>query len=200
MSVTVDHESLATEMMGLKTVGQVLNHVQRGNRLVINLLIDGREPDLNGIGAVRQAPVVGHTIYIETAEPRAMALSVLEEVEEQLDDTDALRNDAADLLQRNQPVRAMEKLGGCFAVWQTAQESVLKVGQLLRLNLDAVRVNGQALSAVMTHFAQQLRQIKTAIEHRDFVTLGDILAYEANETSGQWRDALAAVRDVVATK
>ncbi|HEY8748330.1 MAG TPA: hypothetical protein VIM11_10170 [Tepidisphaeraceae bacterium] len=200
MSVTVDHEPLATETMGLKTVGQVLTHVQRGNRLVTNLLIDGRAPDLNGISTVRLAPLMGHTIYIETAEPREMALSVLEEVEEQLDDTDELRNDAADLLQRNQPGKAMEKLSGCFAVWQTAQESVLKVGQLLRLNLDAVRVNGQTLSSVMTHFAEQLRQIKTAIEHRDFVTLGDILAYEANETSNQWRTALAAVRDVVAVK
>lgn len=200
MSVTVDHEPLATETMGLKTVGQVLSHVQRGNRLVTNLLIDGRAPDLNGIGAVRLSPLIGHTVFIETAEPREMALSVLEEVEEQLDDTDDLRNDAADLLQQNQPGKAMEKLSGCFAVWQTAQESVLKVGQLLRLNLDAVRVNGQALSTVLTQFADQLRQIKTAIEHRDFVTLGDILAYEANETSNQWRTALAAVRDVVAVK
>jgi hypothetical protein len=200
MSVTVDHEPLATEKMGLKTVGQVLSHLQRGNRLVTNLLIDGRAPDLDILSTVRTSPLNGHTVYIETAEPREMALNVLEEVEEQLDDTDTLRNDAADLLQRNQLGKAMEKLSGCFAVWQTAQESVLKIGQLLRINLDVVRVNGQTLSAVLTHFADQLRQIKSAIEHRDFVTLGDILAYEADETSLQWRNALAAVRDVVSLK
>jgi len=198
MSVTVDHEPLATETMGLKTVGQVLSHLQRGNRLVTNLLIDGRAPDLDGIGAVRRAPLNGHTVFIETAEPREMALSVLDEVEEQLDETDHFRGEAIDLLQRNQPGKAMEKLSGCFAVWQTAQESVLKVGQLLRLDLDAIRAQGQPLSTIVTQFADQLRQIKTAIEHRDFVTLGDILAYEAEETAGHWRAALAAVRDVVA--
>jgi hypothetical protein len=200
MSVTVDHEPLAIETMGLKTVGQVLSHLQRGNRLVTNLLIDGRAPDLDGIHAVRLAPLKGHTVFIETAEPREMAINVLDEVEEQLRDTDDLRTDAADLLQRNQPGKAMEKLSGCFAVWQTAQESVLKVGQLLRLNLDLVRVNNQPLSSVLTRFAEQLREIKTAIEHRDFVTLGDILAYEADQTSSQWRTALTAIRDVVSLK
>lgn len=200
MSVTVDHEPLEIETMGLKTVGQVLSHLKRGNRLVTNLLIDGRAPDLDGIGAVRRAPLNGHTVFIETAEPREMALSVLADVEEQLDETDAFRNEAIDLLQRNQPGKAMEKLSGCFAVWQTAQESLLKVGQLLRLDLDAVRAGGQPLSEMMTRFADQLRQIKTAIEHRDFVTLGDILAYEAEETGTHWRAALAAVRDVVAVR
>src|SRR5579859_4911420 len=175
MSVTVDHEPLATEQLGFKTVGQVLTHLQRGNRLVTNLLIDGRAPDLNGIHAVRLAPINGHTIFIETAEPREMASNVLDEVEEQLDDVDDLRSEAADLLQRNQPTKAMEKLSGCFAVWQTAQESVLKVAQLLRINLDLVRVDKEPLSTVLSQFAVQLRQIKTAIEHRDFVTLGDIL-------------------------
>jgi hypothetical protein len=200
MSVTVDHETLAIEKLGFKTIGQVLSHLQRGNRLVTNLLIDGRAPDLEGIHAVRIAPINGHTIFIETAEPREMAINVLDDVEEQLDDVDDLRSEAADLLQRNQPGKAMEKLSGCFAVWQTAQESVLKIGQLLRLNLDLVRVGGEPLSAVMSRFAGQLRQIKTAIEHRDFVTLGDILAYEAEETGIQWRNALASIREVVGVK
>jgi len=200
MSVTVDHEPLATEQLGFKTIGQVLTHLQRGNRLVTNLLIDGRAPDLNGIHAVRLSPINGHTIFIETAEPREMAVNVLDEVEEQLDDVDDLRSEAADHLQRNQPGKAMEKLSGCFAVWQTAQESVLKVGQLLRLDLDMVRVGNEALSAVLIRFAEQLRQIKTAIEHRDFVTLGDILAYEAEETGIQWRNALASIREVVSVK
>jgi hypothetical protein len=200
MSVTVDHEPLATEQLGFQTIGQVLSHLQRGNRLVTNLLIDGRAPDLEGIHAVRLSPINGHTIFIETAEPREMAVNVLDEVEEQLDDVDDLRSEAADLLQRNQPGKAMEKLSGCFAVWQTAQESVLKVGQLLRLNLDIVRVGNESLSAVLIRVAEQLRQIKTAIEHRDFVTLGDILAYEAEETGIQWRNALASIREVVSVK
>lgn len=70
MSVTVDHESLAAESLGLTTIGHVLSHLQRDNRLVINLLIDGQKPDLGRLGQIRAAPLDGHTLFIETAEPQ----------------------------------------------------------------------------------------------------------------------------------
>ena len=58
MSVTVDHEPIAAEELGFETVGQVLSHVQRENgRLVINLLIDGEQPDLSRIGFVKQSRI-----------------------------------------------------------------------------------------------------------------------------------------------
>jgi hypothetical protein len=197
MSVMVDDQPLAVEKMGLQTIGQVLGHVQQGNRLVINLLIDGKAPDLGGLGAVRRSPLDGHTVYIETAEPRAIALDVLLDVEQQLDQNDPLRGQAVDLLQQNQPERAQEKLHGWFHVWLTAQESVSKVSQLLRIDLDSLRAGGQPLSAVLQQFASRLREIKSAIENRDFVTLGDILAYEMTETEDDWREVLGAIRGVI---
>jgi len=197
MSVIVDDAPLAVEQIGLRTVGQVLAHVQKDHRLVTSLLIDGQEPNLDQVGVVRQSPLLGHTIYIETVEPRQMALDVLAEVEIQLGQTDPLRSEAVELLQQGQPGKAMEKLGGCFGAWQIAQESVLKVARLLRIDLDSIRTCGRPLTRLLEAFADQLRQIKTALEHRDFVTLSDILAYEAIHTSLQWSDALAAVRDVI---
>ena len=199
MSVTVDHEPLAAEKLGFQTIGQVLLHVRRGNRLITSLLIDGQAPDLDHIHDVRHARLSGHTVYIETAEPRQMALEVLTEVEQQLAQTDRLKDEAVDQLRRNQPGKAMEKLSGCFGIWQSAQESVVKVSQLLRLDLEAVRVRGWPLTRLLQKFAEQLRQIKTALEHRDFVTLSDILTYEATETSKEWHEALGAVRDVIGT-
>ena len=198
MSVTVDHENLEVETLGLSTIGQVLSHLQRDNRLVVNLLIDGEEPDLDCLPQVRRAPVNAHTLFIETAELRAMALEVIDEVESQLREADRLKGEAVDLLQRSGGAgKAMEKLSGCFSTWQNAQESVVKVARLLRLDLDGVSVDGRTLSALIQEFSGQLRQIRQALEHRDFVTLGDVLAYEMTETSTQWRGALGAVRDVI---
>lgn len=199
MSVTVDDEPLATDSMGFKTVGQVLSHLHQGNRLVVNLLIDGRAPDLEGMPALRGSPLNGHTIFIETAEPRAMALGVIEDVQTQLSETDAMREQSVDLLSRNQVSKALEKLSGCFSVWHAAQEAVQKVAQLLRLDLNRVKVGSATLESVLTDFAAQLREIRSAIERRDFVTLSDILSYEADQTSNRWRDALHAVRDTVGT-
>ena len=194
MSVTVDHERLEVEALGLRTVGQVLSHLQKDNRLVVNLLIDGREPDLSHLPQVRQSPVNGHTLFIETAEPREMALEVIDEVESQLREADRLKGEAVELLQKSGgAVKAMEKLSGCFSTWQNAQESVVKIARLLRIDLDAVRVADHSLSDLVAEFTLQLRQIRQALEARDFVTLGDVLAYEMTETTAQWRAALGAV-------
>jgi hypothetical protein len=197
MAVTVDHQTLEIEPLGLRTVGQVLSHVQRENRLVVHLLIDGREPEIGAMGDVRRSLVNGHTLFIETAEPRAMAMEVIDEVEDQLDEADRLKGEAVSLLQKNGVVKAMEKLSGCFSTWQAAQESVLKTAQLLRIDLSKILVGARSLKDVLAEFTGQLRQIKQALEGRDFVTLGDILTYETTETSAQWRAALCAMRDVI---
>ena len=198
MSVVVDHETLEVEQLGLRTVGQVLSHLQKDNRLVVNLLIDGREPDLDRLPAVRQSPINGHTLFIETAEPREMALEVIAEVESQLREADRLKGEAVELLQKSGAgARAMEKLSGCFSTWHNAQESVVKVARLLRIDLDAVSVGDQSISDLMDGFTCQLRQVKQALEARDFVTLGDVLAYEMTETTSEWRAALGAVRALV---
>jgi hypothetical protein len=74
---------------------------------------------------------------------------------------------------------------------------VLKTAQLLRIDLAKIFVGNRSLTDVISDFAVQLREIRSALEGRDFVTLGDILAYETAETSSQWRQALDAIREVV---
>jgi hypothetical protein len=201
MSVTVDHEHLEVELLGLRTVGQVLSHLQRDNRLVVNLLIDGREPDLDHLCEVKRVPVNAHTLFIETAEPRDMALEVLAETESQLADADRLKGEAVDLLRRNGAAsKAMEKLSGCFRTWHNAHESVVKTAQLLRIDLERVRVEDATLAEFLSDFTAQLRQIKLALEARDFVTLGDVLSYDLADAGAKWAAALGAVRDVVCAK
>jgi hypothetical protein len=197
MSVTVDSEPLAAESLGLQTVGQVLAHLQRDDRLVVNLLIDGEAPDLSRMNAVRQSSVNGKTLYIETARPREMALEVLDEVESQLAEADQFKTDAADLLQQNQVAKAMEKLGLCFTTWQAAQESVQKVGQLLRIDLGTLNVDGHSMVQLLDEFSHQLREIKQTLVDRDFVALCDLLLYETAETNRRWEAAFEALREVV---
>jgi hypothetical protein len=195
MSVTVDHQPLQADELGLRTVGQVLAHLQKDNRLVVHVLIDGCEPDLSRLGVVRREVIDGHELFIETADPRQLAIDALSEVGEQLKEADRLRIDASDLLQRSTPFKAMEKLSGCFSTWQHAQESVLKTAQLLRIDLSTLLVGTISLTDLLAEFTAQLRDIKSALENRDFVGLNDILRYEATRTSDKWRGALQALRN-----
>ena len=198
MSVTVDREHLAAEQLGLQTVGEVLTHVQRENRLVVNLLIDGLEPDLSKVEGVRKSLLLGHTVYIETVEPRQMALDVLFEVGEQLLEADRLKTEAIELLGRNNPMGALQRLSGCFSTWQHAQESVRKTAQLLRVDLADVRVEESSLNDFVAEFAAQLRDIRSSLEMRDFVTLSDTLTYEMSRSTVRWVAALDAVRLAIA--
>jgi hypothetical protein len=197
MSVVVDDQTIQAEQLGLTTLGQLLNHLQRDNRLVVHVLIDGREPDLSHLPALRQSPLLGHTLFIETTEPRTMAMDVLGEVEQQLLEADRLATDAVDLLRSNQTVRAMERLRGCFSTWQHAQESVQKIAKLLRIDLKRIVVDGKPFTDTLDSFTQQLRLIKTALENRDFVSLIDTLVYETAETSGHWQAAINSMRSVL---
>jgi hypothetical protein len=199
MSVTVDRQTLATREMGLQTLGELIAHLQKDNRLVVHVLIDGEEPDLSQMGSVRKIPLDQHTLFIETADPRELAAQALAEVDAQLEEADQIRHDASDLIAQNQNQKAMEKLSRCFTMWQNAQESVLKTAQLLRLDLSNVRIGGgdRPLTQMIAEFADQLRQIKSALENRDFVLLNDILTYEAAETNSRWRSAVQSLRALI---
>jgi hypothetical protein len=206
MCVMVDHEPLEVEALGLTTVGQVLSHVRRdGGRLVVNVLIDGREPDPGQIGSVRRSALDGRTLFIETADSRQMALAALAEVEYQLCEAERLRAEAVELLGNcgvqsncNAAGKAGERLSGCLTTWQHARESVLNTARLLRLELSTVAAGGSSLEQLLADFAGQIRRIKSALESRDFAALTDILTHEAAEAGTRWRLALRAMRVVVA--
>jgi len=188
---------LAVESLGLNTVGQVLSHVSRGNRLVVNLLIDGAQPDLAMIGEIRQSTLMGKTLFIETADPRGMALDVLTEVEKQMDQADRLAGDCVEYLRQDKTSDAMQRLAGCFTIWQHAQESLLKTAQLLRIDLQMIKVGDRTLADVLNEFSQQLKLIKTSLEDRDYVTLCDVLTYETASTTANWRAALKAMQRTI---
>jgi hypothetical protein len=198
MTVIVDEQPLAAEKLGLSTVGGVLEHLQKTKRLVVNLLVDGATPDLNRIDAVRQLLLSQHTLFIETVDPREMAKEVLQAVVERLPEAEKLKGETVELLQSNQMGKAMEKLGVCFNIWHQSQDAIQKTSQLLEISLESIQVDNTPLPELIERITAPLRQIKSALESRDFVLLGDILAYETPDTTQQWQSAIAAVRKAIA--
>lgn len=197
MSVTVDRQPLAAESLGLRTVGQVLTHLQRDNRLIVSVLVDGQRPDADRLTDLRQSPLNGHTLYIETADPKEMALEVLDQVTDHLNEADQLRTEACELLAQGNHTKALERLSGCFTTWQHAQDSIDKTAQLLRIDLERIEADGATLLDFLVVFTEQLRQIRTALENRDFVLLNDILTYEMTHASARWTSAIGTLRQAI---
>ena len=198
MSVTIDHESLASETLGFETLGQVLLHAQREDRLVVNLLIDGEQPDLSEMSSLRKFPLLGKTVYIETAKPAEMALDVLDDLQAQLIESEQNKSKAADLLQHNQLPAAMEQLGIYFSTWQAAQEAVVRTSQLLKLDLESLHVDSESVSQILEEFSATLRQTRQTLVDRDYVALTDQLLYETDATCDRWISVLDAIRPVAA--
>jgi hypothetical protein len=197
MTVTVDTEVLPAEELGLSTLGDVLCHVSARNRLVTQVLIDGQAPSLDHVPLLRGRSLIGHTIFIETHAPDEIAADVLDTIAKQMNDAEAAREKAVDDLHAGSPNKALERLSGCFTVWQAAQQAMGQVAKLLKIDLDRVRVEDVTLAVALTTFAEQLRTIRAALEDRDYVTLADVLTYEVAGTVRQWRDALAQLRAAV---
>jgi hypothetical protein len=197
MSITVDDRPLAAEQLGLETVGQLLAHIQKENRLIVHVLIDGEEPDLNHLGALRQSPLRGHTLYIETTEPKQMALDVLDAVEHQLTEADRLTNDAVDLLRGGRPCARWKSSAAASAPGSTRRSRCSRPAQLLRIDLRRIFVDGRPFNEVLAEFTSQLKLIKKSLENRDFVSLIDTLVYETAETSLGWRAAIRSMRSVI---
>ena len=197
MSVTVDRQPLPAESLGLKTVGQVLSHLKKDNRLIVRVLIDGAEPELKRIRVVKKFALIEHTVQIETADPRQMARAVLAEVEEELGEAQRITAESTMLLRQNEVAPAVEKLSGVFTTWQHVHESLLRTAELLRISPDVIKVRGRAMTELLREIRSHLGQVRTAVEGRDFSTLTDLLAHKMSQSAEQWRDAIRSFRGVI---
>jgi hypothetical protein len=199
MQVHVDSHALAVTELGLETVGDVLQHIRTSNRLVTHVTIDGQTPDLGHMKQVRRHALRGHTIFFETTEPKRIVDDVIDEIERQMDQAEQTRELAINDLSASQPTKALQKLSGCFTTWHAAQQAIDKVAQLLRVDLNLVRLgDDMTLQQSLEQFAVQLKAIRQAVEARDYVSLADILQYEIGRTVSQWRDALTQLKAIVA--
>lgn len=199
MPVTVDHSPFDTASLGLHTIGDVLGYLQQQGRIAVSLTVDGDAPGSADLDAVRAYPADDRSVQIETADPRAMALDALAAMEAALGDADTLHQEAADLLQRNDIPAAMRSLSTCLGTWQQTQQCVTQSAALLAIDLNAFSVDGQPLTEIVNGFSDQLREIRSALENQDYVSLSDILTYELSDTGAAWRQAIVALSTEIAT-
>ena len=96
MAVIIDDEEFNAAKLGLGTLGQILLHLQRNNRLVLRLLIDGEAPDPAHIESVRSTGASDHIIYLETVDARQTALDSIALAQQRVGLTDLLAYETAD--------------------------------------------------------------------------------------------------------
>lgn len=194
MQLTVDSAELSPDSLGLVTVGDAISHASADNRLVVSLLIDGQEPDQDQLPSVRALPLSGRHVYIETADKASLAEEVLQTIGQQINQADALRKACCTTLSSGDTSSVLPQLSGCFSIWLSAQSAIRSVCDLLHIPLSDHPDAPHALTSMLSEFSSQLRQIKDALEQRDFVLLSDVLQYDMEFSAPRWHDAIQAVR------
>jgi len=63
----------------------------------------------------------------------------------------------------------------------------------MQWDFHALQFEGDSMNAFFDQFAGQLTVVKDSIEGRDFVRLADVLRYELEPQTGQWRSLLATL-------
>jgi hypothetical protein len=198
MHIYVDDNPYAVSGLADKTLRQIAMDVRRDlagkKRMLVAIYTDGQLVPSGELEAVLDCPAARYEkIDFQSAVPQTLAREVLQRAREMVVEAVPLGREAGELLSGGQTARAMELLGNCIGVWNQVQESLIKSTGLLGLDLSTLEVEGKKVNDLMEEFAAQLRQVKEALENRDYVQLSDILQYELQDVAPRWQALLDQV-------
>jgi len=202
MHVYVDDKPFAVSDLASKTVRQVANEVnsalaQQG-RMLVAVFCDGRLIEPQELQSVLDSPASRfERLDFQSALPAVLAREVLMRASELLDEVSPLLQQAGELLSQGQNARAMELLANCFGVWHQVQDSVAKSSRLLGLDLSKFLIADRPADEMLEEFADRLREVKEALENRDYVMLSDVVQYELPEAAPRWKELLERLIEAV---
>jgi len=187
MVVFVDDNAIELQGANLdELLGGAQAHLASSGRVVVDVVIDGETLDGEQLDQPDQVTTEGREVRLYTAEARALAVDTLKQVRQRLTEANQHQHEASRLLQQDQPAEAMQHVSQAIEVWLQTQQAVQHSAALLQLDLNAMKVDGQAVSAIIQALADQLNQLKASLNDGDTVGLADALAYEWPGTIQQW--------------
>jgi hypothetical protein len=131
-------------------------------------------------------------IDLLTGHPKELVLEALEQTQAAFAQTFALVKRTSNDISAGRIGEAMRSLSDCISAWCSAHQAVAQSADLLHVNFEQLQFDGQPVSPWLERLTARLGDLKTAIEARDHVQLGDILRYEMDETLREWEQMLEA--------
>ncbi len=191
MAIYLDDQP--TELTG-ESLTEILASASEGlaadGRVVVEVMVDGKVIAGDALGDHQNAPLGDTEVRLTTADPKALAVSTLMQVREQLPLAGTLHEQAAEQLQADNPTEALQHIAEAIEVWMMTQEAVMGSAGVVGLELDAVKVDGEPMSAFTEELIQQLHGLKDLITSKDTVALADTLAYEWPAIVQRWDELI----------
>jgi hypothetical protein len=177
------------------TVAQLLASMRSellGAGRLVTAALWGGEPVSPAVEAeLYKTTVVGPGLLELTSSPaQEVAVGLLRQVGRIFEPLQLQQNQIAGHLAAGRTGEAMGDLAIYVEAWQNAQNALAACGRLMRWRYEKMRFAEQTVEQHFEALAEQLRNIRDALESQDFVTLADVLTYELNDTLGLWAQML----------
>jgi hypothetical protein len=145
----------------------------------------------------RRMPLGETTLALTTADEKELSLTTLGKLAALIEWLAPQHKQVAGELERGQTQHALDRLGGIISAWQQIQAAYGNLAKMLHLSLQDLPVRDMTGEAVLEEFCRQLAEMQTALQHKDFVLLADILQYEMDGAEANWMGLLEATLGVV---
>lgn len=194
MPIFLDDQELDLEMteLGL-TLQAVTQQLEPQGRVIVEVILDGLSLVGDQLVQASNQAIHDSELRLYTANPLELAVSVLQQVQQRLDEAGKAQADAAALLQRDQPGQAMNRLAEALQVWQQVQQAVLHSSQLVGMDLAGRTFEGQPMTAATDGLLAQLEELRDKIQGGDTVALADALQYEWPPTVERWQRLIGQI-------
>lgn len=199
MNLFLDNRQIDTAALNGQTLDDALRHLQmdmgNGERVVVRLRCDGHDVTSAEMPRTLCKPADSfQRIEIFTLTRGGLVTEAMAQAETSLHRTDEACKDAGRLINQGQTAEGVETLGECLFIWQQVHEAVAKSIQLLKVDPDALAIEGESLTHMLGKPRDILTQVRDALEAKDFVLLADLLLYDLVEQTAQWRAIVDRLR------
>ncbi len=159
-------------------------------RLIVDVSVDGTRWTEDSSAPSAPASIVALT----SAQPSVLVRETFAQAADALAEADSLQRAAAESLQSDRGLAAMDMLAGAMAIWEGVREAIVNGSAIGGLDLAA---QGSGLDAAVALLHGRLDALRGALHHGDLVAVADLLLYEFPEVVARWRVLLGDLRQQV---
>jgi len=195
MDVRVNDEPFAPS--AAVTIDDLVTAIQGddGDRLIVAIRLDGREVPRDELAEVLAMSTASPgRLEIEVESAKGLAAQTLGEAAKALEGTRQRYARIAELLACDKTDDAMALMNECFAVWNTAEQSLRQSAQAARIDLTAAGGLAEPPAAMVDRFTKLLKQIQQYLAARDFVAVADLIEYDLADITDDWRCTLVGLQ------
>lgn len=200
MQVFLDNEPLSVNRPTLKSAfGAAIDQAQGRGRVIVEVVADGHPVAGPLLADPPDDPFEGDELRFTSVEPWSMVYEIMHESAEALEFASEHQRRASEHILDAKLDDAREDIEAAMGVWQQVITAIQRSGQLLDIDIESLKVGDPpvALGERVKGLAGLLTTLTEGVKGEDWSSIGDLLAYELEEESENWREIVVSLAKAV---